>query len=83
MTFDSSIYRSQNHPLVQLCELKQHDRSPVTMCLHFRNFYIYAMCNDPGAHFVKMTEDISMRGHCAQAPHERFIIIEGSCPVCG
>ena len=52
------------------------------MCQYYKNYYIYASCMDPGAHFFKTSTDGHKGNTCSQAPHERFIVVQGSCPIC-
>ncbi|KAI9815861.1 MAG: hypothetical protein M1826_001925 [Phylliscum demangeonii] len=52
------------------------------MCDYVRNYYVYASCADPGAHFFRTSIDGSTEAICARAPHERFIVVSGTCPLC-
>lgn len=52
------------------------------MCNFTKNYYIYSACSDPGAHFCKTSTDGSREQSCPAGPHERFIVIPESCPLC-
>lgn len=52
------------------------------MCDFTKNYYIYTSCTDPGAHFCSTSTDGSRKRSCPMGPHERFIVIPESCPLC-
>jgi len=47
-----------------------------------KNSYIYASCQDPGAHFFKCSTDGRKDKSCAYGPHDRYIVCPGACPLC-
>lgn len=62
---------------------RSHRPPPITkMCDFVKNFYIYSSCTDPGTHFFKTSVDGSRENACPQAPHERYIVQQGTCPLC-
>ena len=52
------------------------------MCDYYKNYYIYSTCADPGIHFIRISIDGSRDFRCATGPHERYIVVAGTCPVC-
>ncbi|KAM3436299.1 hypothetical protein NHJ13051_006229 [Beauveria bassiana] len=52
------------------------------MCDFTKNYYIYMSCNDPGLHFCSTSTDGSRQHSCPAGPHERYIVIQESCPLC-
>ncbi|QUC17845.1 uncharacterized protein UV8b_02086 [Ustilaginoidea virens] len=52
------------------------------MCNFTKNYYIYMSCADPGAHFCSTSTDGSRKNSCPAGPHERYIVIPESCPLC-
>ncbi|KAK4211079.1 hypothetical protein QBC37DRAFT_442346 [Rhypophila decipiens] len=52
------------------------------MCDFTKNYYIYTACVDPGVHFFGTSVDGSHKRSCSKGPHERYIVVEGSCPLC-
>lgn len=52
------------------------------MCDFTKNYYIYTSCTDPGAHFCSTSTDGSRQQSCPMGPHERYIVIPESCPLC-
>lgn len=55
---------------------------PVTMCTFTKNYYIYASCQDPGLHYFRTSMEGNSANRCSKAPHERYIVQPGSCPLC-
>ncbi|KAH7142242.1 hypothetical protein DER46DRAFT_518153 [Fusarium sp. MPI-SDFR-AT-0072] len=52
------------------------------MCDFVKNYYIYSSCMDPGIHFCRIFIDGSPKHSCPKGPHERYIILPESCPLC-
>lgn len=52
------------------------------MCDFTKNYYIYMSCVDPGLHFCSTSTDGSHLRSCPMGPHERYIVIQESCPLC-
>lgn len=52
------------------------------MCDFTKNYYIYMSCTDPGTHFCKTSIDGSREHACSKGPHERYIVLPESCPLC-
>ncbi|KAK4103044.1 hypothetical protein N658DRAFT_422324 [Parathielavia hyrcaniae] len=52
------------------------------MCDFTKNYYIYTTCLDPGAHFFRTSIDGSPKRSCPRSPHERYIMLQGQCPLC-
>jgi hypothetical protein len=52
------------------------------MCDFTKNYYIYMSCIDPGLHFCSTSTDGSRQRSCPMGPHERYIVIPESCPLC-
>ncbi|KIN04079.1 hypothetical protein OIDMADRAFT_18174 [Oidiodendron maius Zn] len=52
------------------------------MCDYTKNYYIYATCIDPGAHFFGTSVDGKKEHRCSKSPHERYIVVPGHCPLC-
>jgi hypothetical protein len=52
------------------------------MCLFARNYYIYSACMDPGLHFFKTSTDGTRKNCCPKGPHERYIVLPETCPIC-
>lgn len=52
------------------------------MCHYTINYYIYASCIDPGAHFFSTSVDGEKGDRCPGSPHERYIVVPGHCPLC-
>ncbi|KAI1068550.1 hypothetical protein LB507_004842 [Fusarium sp. FIESC RH6] len=55
---------------------------PAIMCDFTKNYYIYMSCTDPGTHFCKTSIDGSREHACPKGPHERYIVLPESCPLC-
>ncbi|KAH7191414.1 hypothetical protein BKA60DRAFT_471527 [Fusarium oxysporum] len=53
------------------------------MCNFVKNYYIYSSCVDPGTHFCRISIDGNRKDSCSKGPHERYIILLESCPLCG
>jgi hypothetical protein len=54
----------------------------IRMCDYTKNYYIYASCIDPGAHFFGTSLDGKKEDRCSKSPHERYIVMPGHCPLC-
>ncbi|KAJ0134554.1 Uncharacterized protein HZ326_22386 [Fusarium oxysporum f. sp. albedinis] len=52
------------------------------MCNFAQYYYIYSSCMDPGTHFCKMSIDGSPKRSCPNGPHEHYIVLPESCPLC-
>lgn len=52
------------------------------MCDFTKNYYIYTSCADPGAHFFRTSTDGDRKRSCGRGPHERYIMLPESCPLC-
>ncbi|CEJ82663.1 hypothetical protein VHEMI02712 [[Torrubiella] hemipterigena] len=59
-----------------------HTPPTTTMCDYTQNYYIYMSCIDPGMHFCSTSTDGSRHQSCQRGPHERYIVIPESCPLC-
>ncbi|EWG37114.1 hypothetical protein FVEG_00867 [Fusarium verticillioides 7600] len=57
-------------------------RRLASMCDFTKNYYIYTSCTDPGTHFCKTSIDGSREHACPKGPHERYIVLPESCPLC-
>ncbi|KAK3311119.1 uncharacterized protein B0T15DRAFT_520466 [Chaetomium strumarium] len=53
-----------------------------TMCDWAINYYIYTTCYDPMYHFFRTSVDGSPKNSCPSAPHGRYIVQQGNCPLC-
>lgn len=54
----------------------------VNMCEYTRNYYVYSNCTDPAMHFTRTSTEGNAKKKCAKAPHERFIVVSGTCNIC-
>ena len=52
------------------------------MCNITKNYSIYASCVDPGVHVFHTWLEGDRKAACGTGPHERYILIPGSCPLC-
>jgi hypothetical protein len=52
------------------------------MCDFTKNYYIWTTCVDPGMHFFRTSLDGSKKNSCPNGPHERYIVVPGTCPFC-
>jgi hypothetical protein len=52
------------------------------MCDWIMNYYVYTACHDPAIHFFRALVDGSPKRSCRSIPHERYIMQQGSCPLC-
>ena len=52
------------------------------MCEYTKHYWVYTGCIDPGAHYFKTSLDGRKDKKCKAAPHERYIVVEGKCPLC-
>ncbi|CAG8368106.1 unnamed protein product, partial [Penicillium salamii] len=55
----------------------------IEMCNYYKNYYIYATCNNPSAHFLRSEMEGSKdNSTCKDSPHDRFIVVVGKCILC-
>lgn len=78
MLFISSVYRKSCLTYYLSQRLQRINK----MCEYTKNYYIYASCQDPGAHFFKCSVDGRKDKRCPNGPHERYIVQPGHCPLC-
>ena len=52
------------------------------MCNYYKNYYVYSTCTDPGAHFFQIRTDGQPDPRCPKGPHERYIVVPGTCQLC-
>lgn len=79
----SKAHTQQEHVLNQgVGSFIYYFRNIVIMCDYYRNYYIYASCNNGAVHFIKTSIDGNSSNKCSRAPHERFIVVPGTCGHC-
>lgn len=54
----------------------------INMCDFYKNYYIWSSCASPAIHFFKISTDGNSSTKCPKGPHERYIVVTGSCPSC-
>ena len=52
------------------------------MCDYYKNFYIYSTCTNGALHFIRTSIDGNATTRCPTAPHERYIVVQGTCQAC-
>jgi hypothetical protein len=57
-------------------------RSLLTTCAGYTNYYIYASCHHPSAHFIGISVGASHKGRRLRAPYERYIVVSKHCYFC-